>query len=217
MSGIAAQTLQDQERERQRIEDRRREQRHKTIMRVGLLHGAGYKELCLVRNISAGGMMARVYRAMAVGETLSVELREGQLLSGTVAWSRDWYVGISFDAEIDVEDALATRWVSEFGHRPRLPRIDIDCPARIRVGSRFYAARLRNISQGGAKVQLFKPLAAWGDAALSLLDLPPLKSQIRWMFDDFVGLSFNERLPFEVLALWLQDHRAIEEARAAEA
>lgn len=212
MSTIAAQTLHEQQ-----SEERRREQRHKTIMRVGVLHGEGYKELCLVRNISAGGMMARVYRDLGVGERLSVELRQEQLLEGKVAWSRDWYVGITFDAPIDVEDSLASRWVSELGQRPRLPRIDIDCPARIRVGSRFYAARLRNISQGGAKVQLFKPLEAWGDAALSLLDLPPLKGQIRWMFDDCLGLSFNERLPFEVLALWLQDHRTVDEAQPPQA
>lgn len=186
-------------------EDRREAPRHKTIMRVGLLHGAGYTSLCLVRNISSGGLMARVYRDMMVGERIAVELREGQILSGDVAWSRDCYVGITFDVDVDVEGILASPWVSEQGKRPRLPRIEVERPARLRVGSRFYAARLHNISQCGAKVELGKPLDSWGDAALSLADLPPLKSQIRWMYDKCIGISFNERLPVDVLALWLNN------------
>jgi hypothetical protein len=151
--------------------------------------------------------MARIYRELPVGETLKIELKEGQFLPGRVAWARDWYVGLTFDEAIDVEEALASRWISECGQRPRLPRIEVECPARVRIGSRFYAGTLRNISQGGAKVEIARSLEAWGDASLRVADLPPFASQIRWMFGDCLGLSFNERLPFEVLALWLHNQR----------
>ena len=40
--------------------ERRRGQRHLTILRVGALTIDGTRELCLVRNISAGGVMALV-------------------------------------------------------------------------------------------------------------------------------------------------------------
>src|SRR3712207_7884086 len=41
--------------------DRRRQARHLTILRVGTLIIDGRRELCLIRNISAGGVMAHVY------------------------------------------------------------------------------------------------------------------------------------------------------------
>ncbi len=40
--------------------DRRRQTRHLTILRVGTLIIEGRRELCLIRNISAGGLMAHV-------------------------------------------------------------------------------------------------------------------------------------------------------------
>jgi len=41
--------------------ERRRDTRHITILRVGTILVDGRRELCLIRNISAGGLMAHVY------------------------------------------------------------------------------------------------------------------------------------------------------------
>ena len=40
--------------------ERRRQARHLTILKVGTLIVDGGRELCLIRNISAGGLMAHV-------------------------------------------------------------------------------------------------------------------------------------------------------------
>jgi hypothetical protein len=41
--------------------DRRSDQRYVSLLRVGALVVDGRRELCLIRNVSAGGMMIRPY------------------------------------------------------------------------------------------------------------------------------------------------------------
>ena len=60
--------------------DRRNHDRYLTILRVALLHTEAAKELCVVRNISAGGLSARVYRSFEVDEAVEVEFRSEERL-----------------------------------------------------------------------------------------------------------------------------------------
>src|SRR5579875_2929966 len=62
--------------------DRRRDTRHLTILRVGALIGTEGRELCLIRNISAGGLMAHVYSRHENGERVAIELKGNQQTPG---------------------------------------------------------------------------------------------------------------------------------------
>ena len=188
-------------------EERREHPRVVTMLRVGLLHTASAKELCVVRNLSAGGLSARVFRSFSIHERVSIELLCEERLDGTVQWARNNEIGVEFDTEIDVERVLASRWTTEDGRPYRLPRIDIGCRCRLRVGSRFYCATLANISQGGVMLTTQRPFEGGLDAIVTLPGLGSLESSVRWSRNDHVGLAFNERLPFELLAAWIQKHR----------
>ena len=87
-------------------EDRRDGERLMTLYRVGSLSIDQRRELCLIKNISAGGMMVRAYCVIKQGTRLTVEFKCGQPLAGVVSWSRDVHIGISFDEPIDVLDLL---------------------------------------------------------------------------------------------------------------
>lgn len=58
-----------------------------------------------VRNISAGGLMAEVPRAVAQGESLEIEVRGIGWVSGKVAWAAHGRLGIAFDEPIDPQRA----------------------------------------------------------------------------------------------------------------
>jgi hypothetical protein len=180
--------------------ERRDQPRHITLLRVGLLHTGDAKELCVVRNISEGGLSVRVYRGVPLGHRVRVELRPGELLEGFVLWVRHRDVGIGFRETADVQSILASRWVTETGKRQRWPRLEVRCHTRLRLGSRFYSGMLCDISQGGAKVRLQRRPCGVGEAVLTLPDLPPFRGVVRWVDESVIGLSFNERMPFEVLA-----------------
>jgi len=176
------------------------------VMRDGFLHVAGARVPCVVRNISSGGLMARVYDHVGQGGPVKVELSGGQLLDGTILWERDWIVGIAFNDSVDVESVLAEQWVTEVeGDRRRSRRIKVECPATLKVDLRFYFGKLCDLSPSGAKVQTRGVIKKPGEAMLALPDLPPLPGTIRWINGRDCGLEFREQIPAEALSRWLQE------------
>ena len=188
--------------------ERRAGARHRTILRTGLLHTARGKELCIVKNLSEGGFQARVYRSLDVDEPVTVELKSGEVLEGSVIWCRGFDVGIAFNAPVDVPQILSSRWATETGRRPRMPRLEIACRARIRIGAIQYRVEVCDISQGGLKISFAKPLASGTSVVISLPDLPPLDGTVKWSDDCSAGLAFNEYLPMDLLVRWLKDQDA---------
>jgi len=65
--------------------DRRDGDRHMTLYRVGSILVEDRRELCLIKNISAGGMMIRLYCSIAEETPVMVELKSGQPISGRIS------------------------------------------------------------------------------------------------------------------------------------
>lgn len=188
--------------------DRRSEGRHVALLRVGVLHARGDRNLCVVKNISASGLSARAYQTVAVGDEVHIEFKSGGLLSGRVVWVRDWNLGIRFPDPIDVEAVLSSRWVLEAHRRRNLPRIPLVCDAKLKSGGRVTGVRLLDISQGGARLRVDDRAVDRGAAHLSLPGLQSIAGVIRWITTDQAGMSFNECLSFEQLASWIHARRS---------
>ena len=88
--------------------ERRDNERHLTLFRVGSLQMGDRRELCLIKNISAGGMMIRAYCALEAETRISVELKRGEQINGKVSWIQDGSAGITFDQHVDIVELLAT-------------------------------------------------------------------------------------------------------------
>ena len=126
-------------------EQRRDDERHLTLLRVGGLLIDGRRELCLIRNISAGGMMIRAYSEIPEGTRLSVELRQGEPVSGIARWTRGENVGVEFDEQIDVIGLISA---PDQGPRPRKPRIEVNCLAWVRQDGKIHCTQALNVSEG---------------------------------------------------------------------
>ena len=185
--------------------DRREDERHLTLFRVGSITIGDRRELCLIKNISAGGMMIRAYCAIPEGTCLSIELKSGQPVSGRAIWTRDQNVGVTFDETIDVIEILSA---SSEGPRPRMPRIQVDCFATVRDGANVYRLRVCDISQGGMKLEGDPRLEHGCDLSVTLPGLEPQPAALRWRQDGQLGISFNRLIPLAQLVAWLQDVRA---------
>lgn len=190
--------------------DRRAGERHMTIYRVGAIVIDGQRELCLIKNISEGGMMVRAYCDIGPGTPVAIELKTGQMVAGTVSWVHEPNVGITFDEKIDVLEMLSQ---SMDGPRPRMPRIETLCVATIRDGVNSLRARVHDISQGGIKVDAAPGLVKGADVAIALPGLESQLGVVRWIDAGCAGLSFNRLLPLALLIDWLQAQRT--ELRAA--
>lgn len=184
--------------------DRREGERHLTIYRVGSITISDRRELCLIKNISAGGMMIRAYSTVALGQKLSVELKTGQPIHGAVSWVRDHNLGVSFDRSIDVIEILSA---SMEGPRPRMPRIEVKCHVTVREASSSYRMRACDVSQGGVKLETETILPRTASVVVSLPGLPPQPGVVRWVEDGFVGITFNSLISLPLLVNWLQEQR----------
>jgi len=184
--------------------NRREDERHLTLYRVGSIIIDGRRELCLIKNISAGGMMIRAYCTVACDARVSVELKSGDPIAGAVSWVRDPNVGIAFDEPVDVIDLLSG---SMEGPRPRMPRIEVDCFATVRDGSNVLRMRVRDVSQGGLKLESTSILAKGSDVVVSLSGLEAQSCVVRWSEDGFTGITFNRLLSLPMLVGWLEQQR----------
>ena len=184
--------------------ERREGERYVTILRVGVLVIDGRRELCLIRNVSAGGLMAHVYSPVRPGQRVVVELKSNQQIEGEVEWVRDADAGIAFDVKVDISQLLANPAVLENGWRPRLPRVEIDRLATLRVGARTYWVHTRDVSQGGVKIETDQPLDTGTAVMITLENLRPLAATVRWQKGRNCGIAFNDLLPFEELIAWLK-------------
>ena len=185
---------------------RPRPERHLTLYRVGALTVAGRRELCLIKNVSAGGMLIRAYSEIPVGTHISIELKHHETVCGTVQWVDNDSVGICFDRPIDVISLIS---LPTEGPRPRMPRIEVDCMATVRDGSTVMKAKAINISQGGLRVESWSDLTIGSNVVVSLHGLTPEAAQVKWRDGDHYGLVFNRTLSITQLVAWLQQrHQA---------
>ena len=185
--------------------ERRTGERHLSLLRVGSLKIGDRRELCLIKNISAGGMLIRAYCPVPEGSAVSVELKQGEPVSGTARWVSDGFVGVEFEEAIDVLDLLS---LSAEGPRPRMPRVEVNCTGSIREGAITHRCRAVNISQGGIKVESHGSIAVGAEVTISLFGLQPCSGTVRWCEDNCYGITFNRLLPLPALVSWLQDERA---------
>ncbi|HUG46037.1 MAG TPA: PilZ domain-containing protein [Sphingomicrobium sp.] len=181
-------------------QDRREEERHLTLFRVGAIVIGGRRELCLVKNISAGGALIRAYSGLAPKQKIRIELKEGQQVAGLVNWVRGNDAGLTFDSPVDVLDLLKS---SGEGPRPRMPRVEVRCVGFVREGAILHRVNVLNISQGGIKVESAKPLTVGGDVTATLPGLPPQGGVVRWNDGESFGIGFNSVLALAGLVEWL--------------
>ena len=191
--------------------DRRGSDRYLSLLRVGAIMIGDRRELCLIRNISAGGMMIRAYSDIPVGTSLSVELKQGAPVSGIVKWVEEDLTGVEFEAPIDIMLLLAP---PGDGPRPRLPRVEVDCTAWVREDGDVMRTRVLNISQGGVCVETRSPLTIGAGVVVTLPGLTPAAGVVKWSEGATYGLAFNRSLILSELVEWLQGQQQEQRRRA---
>jgi hypothetical protein len=184
--------------------ERRSDDRFLSLLRVGAIVVGGRRELCLIRNISTGGMMIRAYSRFAEGTPLSIELRQGHPIKGVVQWVDGTLTGVTFDAPIDVVALLAP---TAEGPRPRLPRVEVTSTTWVREGAQVVRSRAVNISPGGICVESPASYQIGTEVVVSLIGLAPAPGIVKWSADGAAGIGFNRALAVSELVGWLQEQQ----------
>lgn len=186
------------------VPDRRAAQRMMSTLRIGKLICDGVEELCIVRNISASGLMLRIYSPRVAGDRVVVELKADQSVSGQIVWvdADEGVAGIAFDQQVDVNEVLCHERSTD-RRRARSPRIAARSRAKLKIDGTIHLTELCDLSQGGAKISFDYPVRPEEDVVLAVPGLRPRKCVMRWQAHGHTGLSFLTPLPLTELVEWL--------------
>jgi hypothetical protein len=182
--------------------ERRTDERLVTILPVAKLITEAGAVLCRIKNISAGGIAAELAGPVPAESEVQIEISHDQRIPGRVVWTRAGCAGIKFDAEVDLRQLLAARKPRD-GFRPRPPRLEVSCPATVRIGKLFHRVEVRDISLGGLKVAIDDWNCVGQAATVTVDGLAPIKGRVRWYKARQAGIVFDAPLRFEDLAAWL--------------
>ena len=95
--------------------------------------------------------------------------------------------------------------------RRRFPRFEVQCRAKIRIGSRFYAGYVHNISELGAKLRTISSIRRIGAVTLQLPDRPPMLCRLRWTNAYHAGVEFERPLTKNELQRWMARRKAFKQ------
>ena len=178
-----------------------------SVLQPGSIVLGSIRQVCLIRKIGSGGAILHADLPIEEGRRLELELETGEHLDGTIAWCRGSEMGLRFDEPIDVLPILARNLVSQPGERRRMPRVEVFCPARLEAGSRTVLMTIRDMSQGGAKIEA--PFALTPDEQIVVAPegLRPLASVVRWANGNVAGIAFEPELEWQELMPWLRSRK----------
>ena len=182
-------------------------------LQAGSLIVGSIRELCLVRKIAAGGAILHTQMPLNLDERIELDLATGEQIAGTVAWRRGPEVGLRFEKPIDILPILARNLAGQPGERRRMPRVELSCRGRIKAGSRDTLVRLRDLSQGGARIESHVPFAAGEEIELQVEGLPLIAGSVRWAEGGVAGLAFDPELEWQALMPWLRARLAARPSR----
>lgn len=179
-----------------------------SILRVGRVVWGDDDQLCVVRNISSGGLMFECPRLPAEGQDLLIELRSDKHMHATVRWARDGQVGVQFDRDINVELMLREDRSPLLRVRPRAPRFVRAGEVRLIIEGETVAAAIVDISMTGLSCRPELPVRQGIPMVAAIDDVGATNAEIRWMRGDMVGIRFEKPLPWKPFQLWLDKTRA---------
>lgn len=180
--------------------NRRAGPRHQLLYRVARLVDDELEMLCILRDISPGGLCAQIFGEAELPERLEIALADDRHYRIDKAWQAGERCGFRFGDPVDVGDFLAA--VQLYPSKRGL-RLRTDQPVTVTDDAGRMPAGLLDISVQGAKLAFADRLPSPG--RLLEIEIPELgtkQAEIRWMTSAHAGVKFREEISFNRLAEW---------------
>lgn len=180
------------------LPDQRSSSRLTLLLRTAKLIGADREYLCILRDVSARGMKARVFHPVPPGSRWTLELGNGDRYPLEAVWHEGDLAGFRLaDGPVEIE-----RLVEEASHYPRRQlRLTVNLPVFLSAGAQApRSAVLANISLQGARLETVPRLALGQRVALGAPGLPALGGTVCWRRGAAHGLVFARGFRLDELA-----------------
>lgn len=184
-------------------DDRRRANRHVSVLVLAKVTSGGVAQMCKVRDISSTGMRIETREALRPGQALSVEFRSGRRVDGVVRWVREPHAGVEFAAELEVEMLLGHADRTTIAPRARLPRFERSAGAVVKRDTLQKPARLLNISMTGACLSETDAFRVHDPVVVTIDGLSPRSGEVMWVEGDRIGVRFLQAIDIASFNAWL--------------
>lgn len=179
--------------------DQRAALRFTLILRAGKLLTEHGEFLCILRDVSSGGLRLRLFHPLTLPPCLEIELAGGERYRLDLAWQDGEHAGCRFaDGPVDTDQLL-----EEAGpFRKRSIRLRLRQPLALALHSDgpVLAAEMHDISQYGAALSCALRLAIGRQFEINAPGLGPLPARVRWRRGELYGLVFEQSYRLDGLA-----------------
>ena len=177
--------------------ERRDSPRITVLIRPGKLVADGREFLCVVRDVSEGGVKVRLFAPVPDHATLVIEFDNGDRHAVRLVWQQGEHAGLVFVAEFDVTRLIA----AHHGEKPRRqPRLNVEVEAVLCTSGLRTPIVVRDISQRGASIDCTGWLMIDELVRIECDRLPTLHAKVRWRRPPRYGLVFEQTFRLEELA-----------------
>ncbi len=185
--------------------ERRTGNRHISVFRVGRLIDREGDQICVIRNISSGGVMIEANRLPPSGARVFVETRSDRRIPATVRWVHEREAGVQFDEEIDVAAMLREERPSILRNQPRAPRFVRPGKVKVIGTVETIEGDIANISINGVGIHTPTRFALDEPVIVAIDGLGAARAVVRWWADGEIGVRLQSPLSYRLLANWLDD------------
>lgn len=179
--------------------DQRADKRFTLILRSGKLITPAGEFLCVLRDISNGGLKVRLFHPLALDSACEIELSGGERYRLEPAWQRGQEAGLRFaDVPVDIEQFL-----DQAGPFPkRAIRLGLrgGWPIRLHGSGAILPAVICDLSQHGSAVLCGSRLPIGQLVAIEAEGLGTIDARVRWRRGERYGLVFQQSFRLDALA-----------------
>ena len=174
--------------------DRRIAPRRKTLLAAEVLPVASFASVKIL-NVSKSGCAGETAAPLQANQPLIFSLGGNRFHQGTVRWVRGQKFGMELDDALGIlgySDAVDPALLGSRRARPRRYPVDLD--GQIVVGSPFFRATVRDVSQSGLRIEVGAPLEIGQQVVIRLSDRPLILATVRWRAHRMLGFETAERM-----------------------
>lgn len=176
--------------------DPRCDQRQTLLLRTAKAVCTSGEYVCLVRNVSQGGVGLRFFHDVPPEERILLQLANGATYPIEQAWAGACDAGYRFAAEVDLAEFIEEP--SPFAHRDI--RLAVETPAMLTIDGRDEAVTLINVSRSGARLRADRHLTVGAFARLEVPGFALRFGHLCWRKGFDHGAVFQHALTLETLA-----------------
>ena len=168
--------------------EQRRAERYSLLIRPAKLICAQGEFVCVLRDVSASGVSARLFHDLPSCKDYQLELQSGQTYELRRVWTREPEAGFEFAEHVDVNDVIG-----EFSKYPKRGlRLSLELPVNLRTLGGNTPAFIQNISQQGARFECDELWALDQALRIESSELEEIRVKVCWRRDAQYGVVFDD-------------------------